>query len=445
MEITYLVIGVVLGIVIGWLLAKTLNKTVDNSSHPNKALDDLRMEKTRLEERSANLQDELNRTLKDLETERDSGVEKDKRLAKAEEAFKNMQEKFNSQEQELAQLQEKFQKEFEVIASRILRSNTEQISKINNEKLADTLKPLGERIKSFEDKIEKSGKEREGLKEQIKLLHDLNQKMAEEASNLTKALKGDTKKQGNWGEIVLEKVLERSGLVKGDEYKMEVATENQDGNRIRPDAVVFLPENKHIIIDSKVSLVAYDQVVNEDTDESRDAALKQHLLSVRSHIKTLSSKEYQSSSEFNSPDFVLLFMPIESAFSVALQADNTLFADAWDEKIVIVSPTTLLATLRTIASIWTQERQNRNAIKIAEEGGKLYDKFVGFLNDLEGIGRHIDQTQRAYDEAYNKLKSGRGNLIGKAEQLKTLGAKATKSIDTSVVEESGTTTQDEAS
>ncbi len=427
----FLAIGLVIGVALGWFAAKATSKSGAATSGD----DSLKTEIVRLEERSKNLKDELDRSLEELNKLRSESIEKDKRLAKAEEAFMNMREKFDNQQADFDKLQDKFHKEFELIASKVLRQNTQEISKINNEKLADTLKPLGERIKIFEEKIDKSGKEREGLKEQIRLLHELNQRMADEANNLTKALKGDTKKQGNWGEIVLERVLESSGLIKGQEYQMEVHSSNAEGSIIRPDAVVLLPDNKHIIIDSKVSLVAYDEFVGLESDEDKEAALKRHIVSIRTHIKTLASKEYQSSTEFNSPDFVLLFMPIESSFSLAIQYDSQLFSEAWEQKIVIVSPTTLLATLRTIASVWKQERQTKNALKIAEESGKLYDKFVGFVKDLDNIGRHIDQTQKAYDEAYSKLKTGRGNLISRAENVKLLGAKAQKSFDKNLTEE----------
>lgn len=433
----FLVIGLVLGAAIGWFAAKSTSQVSEKDTSEEEAL---KTELVRHEERSKTIRDELDRTIDQLEKLRAESGEKDKRLAKAEEAFMNMKEKFNTQQVEFEQLQEKFQKDFEVIASRVLRQNTEHISKVNSDKLHDTLKPLGERIRSFEEKIEKSGKEREGLKAEIKLLHELNQKMADEASNLTKALKGDVKKQGNWGEIVLERVLESSGLIKGQEYKTEVHTENAEGSTIRPDAVVFLPDDKHVIVDAKVSLVAYDAFVNAENEVDREEAMKDHIRSVKTHIKTLSSKEYQSSGEFDSPDFVLLFMPIESAFSVAIQYDTQLFSDAWDQKIVMVSPTTLLATLRTIASVWKQERQTRNAIRIADESGKLYDKFVLFLKDLEGIGKYMDQSKKAYDAAYSKLSTGKGNLISKAENIKQLGAKAQKSIDKNLTEEANEST-----
>jgi DNA recombination protein RmuC len=253
-------------------------------------------------------------------------------------------------------------------------------------------------------------------------------KVSSEANNLANALKGDTKKQGNWGEVILEKVLERSGLIKGQEYQTQFSTKNIDGNRIQPDAVVFLPDNKHIIIDSKVSLVAYNAFVNSENENEKQKFLKEHINSVKNHVKQLSEKNYQTSPDFNTPDFVLLFMPIESAFSAAIQSDQDLFAYAWDLKIVIVSPSTLLATLRTIASIWKQERQTKNALEIAKQSGALYDKFVGFLEDLDKIGKSIDASKIAYEDALNKLKTGRGNLINRVINIQKLGAQTQRQI-----------------
>ena len=248
------------------------------------------------------------------------------------------------------------------------------------------------------------------------------------------ALKGDNKQQGNWGEMVLEKVLERSGLKAGEEYKMEFATTNSENERIRPDAVIFLPDNKHVIVDSKVSLVAYSACVNALNEEDRMKFLKAHIESLRNHIKLLSDKNYQTAIGLQSPDFVLLFVPIESSFSLAVQGDAELFNYAWDRKIVIVSPSTLLATLRTIASIWKQERQTRNAIEIAEEGGKLYDKFVAFVDDLIKVGNGIKKTQGDYEDAMKKLHEGSGNLVRRAEKMKELGAKTSKQLPQGLID-----------
>jgi DNA recombination protein RmuC len=297
---------------------------------------------------------------------------------------------------------------------------------------------LKDNIKRFEEQVQKAYKsesdERITLKAEIKNLVDLNKQISEEANNLTKALKGENKTQGNWGELILEKVLERSGLVKDQEYRLQYSTSNDDGKRIQPDAVIMLPDNKHIIVDAKVSLIAYEAFVNSVSDDERSVLIKDHLLSVRTHVKSLSEKNYPTSADFNTPDFVLLFIPIESSFSVAVQADQELFNFAWDKKIVIVSPSTLLATLRTIASVWKQERQTKNAIEIAKQSGALYDKFVGFIEDMDKIGKSIDASRTAYDGAINKLHKGSGNLVKRAQEIEKLGAKTTKQIASKFIE-----------
>ena len=248
---------------------------------------------------------------------------------------------------------------------------------------------------------------------------------------MTKALKGDNKKQGNWGEIILERVLETSGLVKDREYSIQKSLNSAEGARFQPDVIVNLPDEKNLIIDAKISLVAYERMMTAELEEEKALYLKQHLLSIKNHIDGLSAKNYQHLYEINSPDFVLLFIPIEASFSATVQADTELFNYAWNKKVVLVSPTTLLATLRTIASIWKVDRQNKNVFEIAEEAGALYDKFVGFLEDMQKIGKHIEQTQKAHDDAFKKLQYGSGNLIGKVEKIKKLGAKtkANKQID----------------
>ena len=257
---------------------------------------------------------------------------------------------------------------------------------------------------------------------------ELNNTLNNQAQNLTNALKGDNKQQGNWGEMVLERILESSGLIKGEEYETQFSDTNSDNKRIQPDVLIKLPDSKHIIVDSKVSLVAYERFTNSEEETERDLALKNHVLSVKNHVKHLSEKNYQTGIGVNSPDFVLLFIPIESSFSAAIQGDEGLYNYAWDKKVVIVSPTTLLATLRTIASVWKHERQTKNAIEIADKAGRLYDKFKSFIDDMQKIDRGINATRTAYDDAFNKLKTGTGNLIRRAENIKELGAKTNKSI-----------------
>lgn len=436
-QLIYLVTGLLIGTSGAWFIAKLMYQNSPDGEAADKAkkYDELVPEKALIEGELKSVKTELERINTELRDEREGHDHSKKRLAKAEEAFKLQDEKIANQKKEIDELHEKFGKEFENIANRVLRQNTDEISKINKERLESTLKPLGERIRSFEDKIEKSGQEREGLKEQIKLLHDLNKNMAEEAKNLTNALKGDTKKQGNWGEIVLERILEESGLIKGQEYELEYATENQEGAKIRPDAIIKLPEKKHVIVDSKVSLVAYESFVNTTDKHEKEVLIKKHIDSVKSHVKILSEKSYQTSVDLNAPDFVLLFLPIEAAFSVAVQADPDVFSYAWDRKIVIVSPTTLLATLRTIASIWKQEKQTKNAVEIARQSGLLYDKFVGFVDNLKKIEDGLKKSQNAYDNAWKQLSDGSGNLIGRAEKIRQLGAKTSKQLDPQITSE----------
>jgi DNA recombination protein RmuC len=260
------------------------------------------------------------------------------------------------------------------------------------------------------------------------MLKDMNQQITQEAKNLTQALKGGTKTQGSWGEFILESILEKSGLVKGREYKVQEVIYSEEGRRFQPDVIVNLPENKSVIIDSKVSLVAYEKFISGEGDIQKQLALKEHIASIKNHIKNLSSKNYQSLYQLESLDFVLMFMPIEPAFALAVQQDANLFNDAFDKNIVIVSPSTLLATLRTVASIWRAENQNRNALEIARQSGALYDKFQSLITDLIDLGKRITTLQRGYEEAMKKLHTGKGNLISSVERIKQLGANTTKSL-----------------
>jgi DNA recombination protein RmuC len=338
------------------------------------------------------------------------------------------------QETYLNEMQLKSKFEFELLANKILDDKSAKFTAQNRANLDLIINPLRENIKAFEEKVERVYKsesdERNVLKGVILQLMDQSKLISEEASNLTRALKGDSKKQGNWGEVILERILERSGLVKDREYRLQASLNHNTGNRLQPDVILDLPDEKHIVIDAKVSLVAYERLLTADSEEDRITYIKQHILSIKTHIQSLSNKNYHELYQINSPDFVLLFMPIESSFGLAVQQDADLFNYAWDKKVVIVSPSTLLATLRTIASIWKQERQNRNVLEIARLSGIMYDKFVGFLNDMDGIGKNVRQTQDAYEKALNKLSTGAGNLTTTAEKIKKLGAKATKQIDT---------------
>ncbi len=348
-------------------------------------------------------------------------------FATLEERFRLQQEKLQQQAKDLEAMQQRLTVEFENIANRVMKQRSEEFSVTHQRSLKDILDPLKERIVDFERKVDENYalelREKLRLSEELKNLTELNVRISQEANNLTRALKGDVKKQGNWGEIVLERVLERSGLTNGQEYQREVVLEGSEAQVQRPDVIVHLPDKKHIVIDSKVSLVAYERFVSANDELSAQLALKEHIVSLRTHVKTLSDKNYQNANNINTPDFVLMFMPIEAAFSVAVQTDAELFSYAWERNIVVVSPTTLLATLRTIASIWKQENQTRNAQEIARLSGSLYDKFVGFVEDLDRIKKGIEQTSKAYDEAVKKLREGRGNIIQTSKKIKELGAK----------------------
>jgi DNA recombination protein RmuC len=321
---------------------------------------------------------------------------------------------------------------FENLANKIFKEKTDEFSKQSKTNLQEILNPLKERIIEFQTKVETTNNDSVDrfatLRQQLSTLKDMNQQISQDAQNLTKALKGDTKTQGNWGEFILESILEKSGLVKGREYLVQESMDTEDGKKLQPDILVKLPDNKSIVVDSKVSLVAFEKYVNAENDNERDSALKDHLISLRSHIKNLSSKNYQNLYQLHSLDFVLLFMPIEGAFSLAMQSDRGLFDSGKEHNIFIVSPTTLLAVLRTIEFIWKREHQNKNALEIAKQAGMMYDKFVAFIGDLETIENKLDQAKNTIVDARKKLSEGSGNLIKRAEKIKTLGAKTSKSL-----------------
>lgn len=337
----------------------------------------------------------------------------------------NLKQQLESQKKELMEIQSRLTAEFENIATKILKERSDEFSVSNHKSLSQILNPLQDKIMLFEKKVEetydKDLRDKISLREEIKKLTELNSRVSDEANNLTKALKGDVKKQGNWGEVVLERVLERSGLTKGQEYETQEEIQAGDNSRQRPDVIVHLPDDKHIIIDSKVSLIAYERFSSAETPEEQNRHLKEHIGSLRAHVKELSDKNYQDGLKINSPDFVLMFLPVEASFSVAVQSDNELFAYAWERKIVVVSPTTLLATLRTISSIWRQENQTRNAQEIARLSKALHDKFLAFIDDMSKIKTNLDRASGAYDDALKKMKDGKGNIIRTAERIQELG------------------------
>lgn len=353
-------------------------------------------------------------------------------LSKREADYHHLRERHLEQKSEVEQLQNKFTKEFENLANKILDEKSVRFTEQNKSNITNLLSPLQEKILHFEKKVEDTHKEsidyHAALRQQIIGLRDMNEQMSRETLNLTKALKGDSKLQGNWGELVLERVLEKSGLEKGREYDVQKSFKNDDGQIVLPDVVLHLPDGKKMILDSKVSLTAYEKCVNEEDLSLKAAFLKEHLFSIRRHVEQLSAKNYHDLFQMESPNFVLMFIPIEPAFAMALNEDSALYNRAFEKNIIIVTPTTLLATLRTIDSMWTNQKQQEHAYEIARQAGALYDKFEGFVTDLIKVGKHLDDSRTDYQAAMNKLVDGKGNLITSVERLKKMGAKAKKQL-----------------
>jgi DNA recombination protein RmuC len=383
---------------------------------------------------------ELKENLNKLDLDRDT-LRKEKEVLNSEltrrnTEYENLQQVNLNRDKELEERQEQLRKDFELLANKILEEKSEKFTLQNKENIKQILNPLHEKIQGFEKKVEDSQKEsiymHSALKEQLLGLKDLNQQMTKEATNLTRALKGDSKMQGNWGELVLEHVLEKSGLEKDREYFVQQSFTTAEGSRVLPDVVLLLPDNKRMIIDSKVSLTDYERYVNADDDE-RPKYLKAQVNSIKKHIDQLSEKKYEDLYDMESPDFVLMFIPIEPAFAVAINDENSLYNKAFEKNIVIVTPATLLATLRTVDSMWNNEKQQQNAIEIARQAGALYDKFEGLVSDLTGVGKKIDAAKDDYSAAMNKLVEGKGNLITSVQKLKKLGAKAKKELPENIL------------
>ncbi|UAM99384.1 DNA recombination protein RmuC [Polaribacter litorisediminis] len=437
--ITYSLIALIFSL-IGFLIGKLLSKVNFEKEKTN-----IEKEKATLAERVAILQQskdmvddnyiEVQKEIKAHQKEKESLITLNTRQ---DSEIQHLRLKLAEHTQEVEKLQDKFTKEFENLANKILEEKSNKFTLQNKENLKIILNPLQEKIKVFEDKVDQTHKEsidyHAALRQQILGLKELNQQMSKDTLNLTKALKGDSKMQGNWGELVLERVLEKSGLEKDREYYVQQSFTTEDNKRVLPDVVIHLPDNKKMIIDSKVSLTAYERFINEDDEGLKELFLKDHVISLKRHIDQLSGKKYEDLYQIESPDFVLLFIPIEPAFAVALNTDNHLYNKAFEKNIVIVTPATLLATLRTIDSMWNNEKQQRNALEIAKQAGALYDKFDGLLKDLVGIGKRIDESKKEYSNAMNKLFDGRGNLINSVEKLKKMGAKAKKSLPENIID-----------
>lgn len=420
-----MIVGVVAGFAAGFVLAFLIQKS-------KQALLAAQMASAQTEKDNAAT--ELEKMRADLATKM---VEQATTVTKME----GLKEQLAEQKQAMADLQKRLTTEFENMANRILKERAAELSETSKKDLGAILNPLKDNIAEFKQQVREAYslemRDKAGLREQLKLLTEQNARISDEANNLTKALKGDVKQQGNWGEIVLERVLEMSGLHIGREFEREAVSKDDSDAAKRPDVIVHLPDNKHVVIDSKVSLVAYDRLVNAPDNAAYETALKDQVSSLKKHVNELAAKNYPNLPGLNAPDFVLMFVPIEAMFSVAVDADKNLFAYAWEKKIVIVSPTTLLATLRTIASIWQQENQTKNAFEIARLGGVLYDKMVGFIDDFQKIKRSLDAADKAYNDALGKMSTGKGNMLNTATRIKELGAKAGKTIPQNLLQDAG--------
>lgn len=396
---------------------------------------DLLREQMTLQKKQSDAQMEaLSAERDNLRNEKDSLII---RLTKKETDFDNLYERNREQKEEVEQLQQKFTKEFENLANKIMEEKSVKFTEQNKENLKTILSPLQEKIQLFEKKVEDTHKEsidyHAALRQQILGLREMNEQMTRETTNLTRALKGDTKLQGNWGELVLERVLAKSGLEKGREYEIQQAFTSDEGQRVFPDVVINLPDGKKMIVDSKVSLTAYEKFINEEDESVKSSYLKEHVNSIRRHVEQLGDKNYHDLYRIESPDFVLLFIPMEPAFALALNEDTTLYNKAFEKNIVIVTPSTLLATLRTIDSMWTNQKQQENAWEIARQAGAMYDKFHGLVSDLISVGKKLDDAKSGYSDAMNKLTDGKGNLITSIEKLKKMGAKAKKALPENIL------------
>lgn len=427
MVLLYILIGLLIGAVVGGLYFKTL-ATKDLS--PLKAQLDL------LQSSEQDIREQLEQTRsKNLEL-----VQENANLTTHNE---HLQKRIEEGKKELVHTQERLTSQFQNLANELLEQKSKKFTEQNKSNIESLLKPLGEKLNAFEKQVEQSNKDslarNVALQTEIKKLNELNTQITKDAENLTKAIKGDNRVQGQWGEFILESILEKSGLVKDREYSIQTSFATEEGKRYRPDVIVKLPDNKNVIIDAKISLVSYEKFANATSEEERVIHGKKHLQSVRNHLKELSGKNYSKEYNLSGLDFVLMFIPIEPAFSLAIQQDLHLFNEAYEKNIVIVSPTTLIATLRTIANLWKNEYQNQHVMQIAQQGGALYDKFVGFVEDLKKVGRQLETCRNTYVSTAKKLYEGRDNLVSKAQKIKELGANTTKSLDNTLIEKAEST------
>ena len=443
-EILLIVLGLILIAGFGILLYRQKPRLQDNAAAELEALrkqaNDLNSAKITAEERSRMLEEQntvIRQQMKEKET---LIIELNSLLSRKTTENEGLAEKLSTLKADIEKLQDNFRNEFKNLANDILEEKTKKFTEQNKTKLEEILKPLSEKIRDFEKKVEdtydKESKQRFSLEKEIKNLAELNQQISKEASNLTHALKGQSKTQGNWGEIILESILEKSGLVRDREYVVQASYTNEHGKRLQPDVIIAYPGDRSLVVDSKVSLLAYERYASAEIKEEQDKALKEHILSIRTHINDLSNKNYQDIYQLKSLDFVILFMPIEPAYLIAMQAEPEIWSYAYERRVLLISPTNLIAVLRMISNLWRVEYQNKNAIEIARQSADLLDKFVGFLEDLEDVGRKLESTRQSYDASINKLSTGKGNLIRRAEKIKELGAKPTKEIPKSLLDKS---------
>lgn len=436
LPIVYIALGALIGAVVTWLWLKA-----HRSGGDEQQLATLGAQLQAEQQTSGKLEQRLSEVGQESQVRQEQASLLKADIAKLEtqldEERKQSAEKLKLLDQAKGQLTSEFQN----LANNILEEKSLKFTEQNQQNIDQVLKPLREQLGDFrrkvEDVYEKESKDRVSLFHEIKHLKDLNQKISDDAINLTNALKGQTKTQGTWGEVILERVLEESGLHNGREYETQGTFTSEEGKRLRPDVIVHLPEGKDIIIDSKVSLTAYERYCSSDDDNQRQVDLKEHIASLKAHIKGLSVKNYEDLPGIKSLDFVLLFVPIESAFITAVENDRDIFREAFDKNIIVVSPTTLLATLKTVHNIWRYEYQNLNALEIAEKAGNLYDQFVLFVQSMDDIGDKLGKATDAYQTARKRLVDGKGNLVGRTENLKKLGAKAKKSLNDKLLLESG--------
>ena len=416
MEFLYLIIGILIGGIALWLIVSAKSKTVEAV----------------LEEKSRQLLEE-NEQIKKLLPAKDAELmEISKKLVSKESDYQHLTLKLQEHKADLEKLQDKFTNEFKNLANEILEEKSKKFTEQNKINLDQLLKPLGEKIKDFEKKVEetydKEAQQRFSLKEEVKRLAELNQQVSLETNNLTRALKGESKTQGNWGEVILERILEKSGLVKDREYFVQKSFDSGEGRRLQPDVVIVYPGDRSVVVDAKVSLTAYERYVASNTDEEQELAIKEHLLSIKKHIDELSAKGYHGLYEIKSLDFVMMFLPVEPAYLLAIHNDPSIWNYAYDKRILLISPTNLIASLKMIESMWRQEYQNKNAEEIARQSGALYDKFEGLVTDLIELGKRFNAATDFYKSSMNKLTDGKGSIVGRIENIRKLGAKTKKAL-----------------